>query len=317
MKRKQFLLVIVSVLIFAALLTGCGTTETDNQNEAQPEPSTRVFAHYMGETEIPVEPKRVIALDYVGHVLAAGVVPVGVNNWNLDNPYFQPYFAGVEGLGEDEPNLEKILSLKPDLILGAEWNEEIYEDLSKIAPTVLIPWMEHDVNEHLAIVADVLGKQAEAEAWLKSFEDLAQQKSQEMRNYVAEDETVLIFRIYPDSFSVYGDRNMGHVFYRGLGLTPPQGIQELIGDEVGKLNQHKISLEVLPEFSGDHLIVMVNDLAEAETQLAEIQKTMLWQNLPAVQNDKVYYIERGQWLSYDPVSIMGQLEDAVGLFKDE
>lgn len=62
------------------------------------------------------------------------------------------------------------------------------------------------------------------------------------------------------------------------------------------------------------MIVMVNTLEEAESQLAEIQKSRLWQGLPAVQNDKVYYIERGQWLSYDPVSILGQLEDAAGLF---
>lgn len=55
--------------------------------------------------------------------------------------------------------LEKILNLKPDLILGLTWLKSSYKLLSRIAPTVLFhsPSM-YDFKERLRYVAQVLGK---------------------------------------------------------------------------------------------------------------------------------------------------------------
>ncbi|MFZ3588932.1 ABC transporter substrate-binding protein [Bacillus sp. DJP31] len=337
MKLNHFLLKAIAIFTVALMLVGCGTSEdastkeettvknadsekTEEKATAEKEEEvseTRIFTHFNGETEIPTEPKRVVTTQWLGHMLALGVKPVGAGSWTLNNPYFEGMIDGIDDIGEGEVSLEKILSLEPDLIIATDEEAEIYEELSKIAPTILIPWMEHDVNGHLNIVADALGKQAEAETFIKDFEKVAAEKSEKVRNYVKEDETVLIFRIYPDSFSVYGDRNMGHVFYNGLGFTPPALIRAEMDKNPGKFNQNKISLEVLPDYSADHLIVMVNDLKEAEVQLKEIQSTKLWQGLPAVQNNNVYYIEKTQWLAYDSTSLLGQLKDAAELFDKE
>jgi len=316
---KKYKLLMTVMMIISIILVGCGNQQeakpnSNEQQEANEKSGPRVFKHYKGETEIPVEPKRVVALAYTGHVLAAGVKPVGVTEWDLQNHYLKEHLEGVESIGE-EPNLEKILELQPDLIIGAEWDEKIYDDLSKIAPTILIPWMENDVYGHLEIVADALGKKDEANKWLKNFEATADKVKKDLKNNIGEDETLLIFRIYPDSFSVYGDRNMGHVFYRALGLTPHPLIQDEIEKNPGKFNQQKISLEVLPEYAADHMIVMVNDLKEQEQQLYEIQNSSIWKGLPAVQNNQVYFIERNQWLSYDPISLQGQLQDVVSIFE--
>ncbi|TYS59537.1 ABC transporter substrate-binding protein [Sutcliffiella horikoshii] len=332
MKVKQIIFQAFTIFIVAFMLVGCGSSdenaakeettsttseEVETVEDTSGSTETRVFTHLKGETEIPVEPKRVVTTQYIGQMLALEVKPVGATGWTLNNPYFEGMIDGVENIGDEEISLEKILALEPDLIIGTDWDEEIYEELSKIAPTILIPWMEHDVNGHLNIVADALGKKDEAEKFIQDFEEVAAEKSELVRNYVGEDETVLIFRIYPDSFSVYGDRNLGHVFYNGLGLTPPPFIQAEMDKNPGSFNQQEISLEVLPDYSADHMIVLVNDLKEAETQLKQIQDTKLWQGLPAVQNNKVYYIERTQWLAYDSTSVLGQLKDAAQLFEKE
>ncbi len=303
----------IACCLLLAIATACGAKEQTSSSQSAEVKKTKLVKHHMGETEVPVDPKRIVSIQYTGELLALGVKPIGVRNFDLENPYMKPKLQGTESIG-DQANLEKILSLAPDLIIATDTDAKIYEDLKKIAPTVLIPWITMDVEEHLQQIAEIVGKTKEAEAWKTSF----QSRSKELRKsltQVKEQETVLIFRIYPDSFSVYGDRNMGHVFYRGLGLTPPKLIQDEIQKKPGAFNQQKISLEVLPQYSADHMIVMVESLKEAEKQLAEITNMAIWKGLPAVKNNKVYFIERKQWLSYDPVSIQGQLEDSVKLFQ--
>ncbi len=48
--------------------------------------------------------------------------------------------------------------------------------------------------------------------------------------------------------------------------------------------------------------------------MGETEIPVAWQGLPAVQNNKDYFIVRTQWLSYDPISLKGQLTDSVGIF---
>jgi len=318
-KTRKIITLIITILMFASLLTGCGANQPadTNSKEAEENTATRIVQHFMGETEIPEEPKRVVTIQYTGQALALGVIPVGVPEWHLNNHYLKEHLNGVESLGSEEVSLEKILALKPDLIIGSDGEKDIYEDLSKIAPTVLIPWMEYDVDGHLEVVADILGKKDEAKVWQKDFNELAEEQKQAIKQYVGENETVVIFRIFPDSFSVYGDRNMGHIFYRALQLNPPELIKEEIKlQQTGRFNQKKISLEVLPEYSGDHMIVLVNDLKDEDGRIASVTNTSLWKGLPAVKNNKVYFIERNQWLAYDSISLKGQLKDSVEIFKN-
>ncbi|MCR6106071.1 ABC transporter substrate-binding protein [Salipaludibacillus agaradhaerens] len=309
------------MIIFAIfiLVTGCGenasTTNNNTQNNSS-ETGTRQFEHLMGETTIPTDPQRIVTLQYTGEVLALDVKPVGIWSRHLENRYYTDVLADVEDVGLDA-SLEKILELKPDLIIGDNQHEDIYNELEKIAPTILIGWEDFTMEEHLYIVADALGKTAEAELFLNQLESLAAEKSEDLQNYISPDETLLILRIRPDRFEAYGDRNIGYVFYNSLALTPPEQIQQEIENASdGFFNSQSISLEVLPEYKADHMIVMVEDINDPENGLFDLKDTQIWSQLPAVQNDQVYYIERDPWLFLDPISIQGQLEDAILLFND-
>ena len=315
MKNIKLLSYILIILLVSSIFSGC--QQASPANDDQDNKNTRLFEHLMGETEIPLSPERVVAVGYTGHVLVAGINPVGVTDWDLRTHYLKDHLVGAEGIGSfNEVNIEKILDLNPDIIIASDSHQSVYEDLSRIAPTILIPWMEHDVEEHSRIIADALGRTEEANAWWDDFNDLAEQKKEEISQYVAEDETVLIFRIYPDSFSVYGDRNVGHVFYRALGLNPPELIvEEINAKSTGQFNQNTVSLEVMPEYTSDHIIVLVNE-NETEGRISEVTNTALWQGLPAVQNNKDYFIVRTQWLPYDPISIKGQLTDSLTIFTE-
>ncbi|MDP9352451.1 MAG: ABC transporter substrate-binding protein, partial [Chloroflexota bacterium] len=102
----------------------------------------RTIEHAMGTAEVPANPQRVVALD-TGELDAAmtlGVKPVGAVE-AIPGEGFPSYLEGTEGIENvgtiEQPNLEKIAALKPDLILSSKLRHEvIYPQLSKIAPTV-------------------------------------------------------------------------------------------------------------------------------------------------------------------------------------
>ena len=64
------------------------------------------------EFEIPANPERIVATDYVGYFLALDITPVGApDQFVLDNPYFtEEQIADIEDIGTP-PSVEKVTSL--------------------------------------------------------------------------------------------------------------------------------------------------------------------------------------------------------------
>ena len=122
---------------------------TGEQQSASGE--TRTISHAMGTTEITGTPERVVLLDTHSFsiMMELGIEPVGVQSWEEDEwvgegkIFWEAYYPGITQMWPDvvntgnEPNLEVITQLEPDLIIAPSWGSEIYDDLSEIAPTIL------------------------------------------------------------------------------------------------------------------------------------------------------------------------------------
>src|SRR6185312_7600814 len=105
----------------------------------------RDITHIMGVTEVPDAPLRIVALtnEVTEDLLALGIVPVGAVRSINSDPWFDHVaeaLADTTIVGDElAPNLEVIVTLEPDLILGnKKRHEAIYEQLSAIAPTVYV-----------------------------------------------------------------------------------------------------------------------------------------------------------------------------------
>ena len=91
-----------------------------------------------GEVVIPTSPQRIVAEEYIASLLVLDVKPVGAPGLALENYYLKDALKDVGEIGDyGKPSIEKIIALKPDLIITG--NGENYDALSKIAPTVVIP----------------------------------------------------------------------------------------------------------------------------------------------------------------------------------
>ncbi|QYO64664.1 ABC transporter substrate-binding protein [Leptolyngbya sp. 7M] len=110
----------------------------------------RVVQHELGETCVPLNLQRIIALDpnvTLDPLIALGIKPIGYGSYNFgekESPFGVSLddVAGATMVGyPDQASLEKILLLKPDLILTSHYKPQPsqYELLSAIAPTVQVP----------------------------------------------------------------------------------------------------------------------------------------------------------------------------------
>src|SRR5687768_3077828 len=179
---KRHVLSATGLTLAAALaVTACG--ETGDAESAAPASATadaafpRTVEHAMGSTEIPERPERVVVLDTgeLDTALSLGVTPVGAVTTAVSEDflsYLADDAADVEVVGTiAEPNLEAIAALEPDLILSNKTrHEDIYQQLSQIAPTVFAERVGAVWKENFRLDAEALGLEDEAEELLEAYE---------------------------------------------------------------------------------------------------------------------------------------------------
>lgn len=87
-----------------------------------------------------------------------------------NEPKVQKKLKDVQSVSEDE--LEKIIELDPDLIIGASTTKNL-DKLKEIAPTVTYTYGKVDyLSQHLEI-GKLLNKEKEAQAWIDDYKSRA------------------------------------------------------------------------------------------------------------------------------------------------
>lgn len=311
------------LILLIVCLSACGNSKpTSSQSgpsksESEEVTSTKVYKDSLGrEVTIPTHPKRVVTLQYLPEMLAVDMKPIGVATHLLTNfASIKDQIDGIEDIGAaNDPNLEKLLELEPDLIIAVEWNQDQLDNLSKIAPTVVVQWEGNDAFEHFKNVADVLGRSDKAEEWMQGYNRKAEEARAKLAAEVKADETfgvVVIGGYEKGQLRVYGNGNVGYTLFDALKFPMTDAVKTEWDKGENELGIN-ISLEKLPEYaSADRLFLVRFD--NDPDFLKQVDDSMLWRNLPAVKNNKVYIVDPDLWFSYDVMSFNAQLDDAVNM----
>ncbi|QUG40373.1 ABC transporter substrate-binding protein [Psychrobacillus sp. INOP01] len=292
---------ILSISILLVLILGaCNSEATDTkESETKDEPTTITYQSEEGAVEVPADPKRVVVLStYAGNVASLDVNLVGVDSWSKSNPGYDSYLADVEEVSEE--NLEKIIELDPDLIIGASTTQNL-EKIKEIAPTVTFTYGKVDyLTQHLEI-GKLLNKEKEAQAWIDDFKERSSVAGEEIKAVIGEDATVSVIENFDKQLYVFGD-NWGRgteVIYQAMGLNMPEKVKEMALDA----GYYALSLEVLPEYAGDYMI-----FSKVADQDNSFQETDVYKNIPAVQNGKLFEANAEEFYFNDPISLDYQLE---------
>lgn len=289
----------------------------------------RLVKHFMGETCIPIHPERIITLwpDILGNSLALGIKPVGATGYLMEfseSPflaYMEHKVDGVEFVGSfTEPNFEKILLLKPDLILTNSWAEKTnnsYKKLTWIAPTVVLDFPEpaqRDWRKLLKDLAIALDKTKEADTLIDEYKQRIEKLKQALGDGTA---SLKENRRHQLQVSVanttsglgiwaYGEKHPVGVVLNDIGLQRPPA-------QRGNFYYiNHISEERLSDIDGDVLFFLYWGSKDAKKTLEKLQKKPLWRQLKAVQQNQVYFVDAGYWHSIDILAINAIIDD---LFK--
>lgn len=177
-RRHGALLVVAASA--ALLLSACSSAPSDTPTAASAQ-TISVDTLY-GTVKVPAGAKRIIAFDFPEATALAdlGVKPVGIGSYTPDLPAYNTFFKDVPVITDDSgiPDLEKIAAAKPDLIIGdmfatdIEKNRALYDQLTSIAPTVILEWTQAAGNwpADAAGTAQAIGKSAELDKLKSDYE---------------------------------------------------------------------------------------------------------------------------------------------------
>lgn len=329
---KRFMGLIVSLAILTGLLAGCAKPSTENPsvNESTPSASETSFPNtYVDslghEVVLERQPERVVSVFhamYPDYLYVFGVSPVGVasadtllNQWAAYRDYTSNQSI-VDVGSPTAPNLEKILELEPDLILAAPLHEDIYAELSKIAPTVVLDYnqINSDWKYGVAEFSKLLGKEAEADTAIAKVETAISDAAKKLQDFRSKEETVIFISINDKTIWPYSVSQLQVVYDEksGLGLTAPEAYPVVTN------RSDPISLETLAECNPDHIFLLTDYGDEtAKQRLEELNQNSVWTSISAIQNGTIYQTDRSIFAFNSPIATQYGVDFVVNSLEKE
>ena len=259
--------------------------------DAAPGEWPRTIRHAMGETVIDSPPQRIITLD-PGELDAAiqlGIVPVGAAEYAAYSltDYVLEAVADMPLVGTtQEPDLEAIIALQPDLILSTQLrHEELFDTLSSIAPTVFGLRPGTPFKENLRLYAQTTGTEKAAADLVGRYEARVRELNAALPDPRP---SMSIVQIRPDNIRYYQTANFLGELLRDLGF--PRGSENVDAFAIDE------SAELLGEQADGEYIILTVQNPEENDLAPEVLQGEIWQQLPAVQAGKVLEVDSAVWI---------------------
>ncbi|MFG1793335.1 ABC transporter substrate-binding protein [Nocardia sp. NPDC049149] len=292
----------VALLILALVaLIGCSSTTSVEKNAA----GTRQVQTERGAVSVPADPQRVVVVNgaLAGYLYDLGVkvqaADPRVLGVTLKPGEFPAAWAedakkqNTQALTSgDTINLEYIAAQQPDLIIGGgqgypgQQSIEAYDQLTAIAPTVLVPSTLTDWQDQLKAVAEMVNRADKVPGLIGAYNDkLAKVKA----SIKAPQGAVSIFQSRKDQMpSVIAPGTPLPTLLTAVGFTIDDQVVAKAGNPArpAAADWVRISPELLSTVvDAPALIVIQLDGGRA---LAELAKDPLLAKLPSFQSGKVY-----------------------------
>ncbi|QTN00282.1 ABC transporter substrate-binding protein [Sediminibacillus dalangtanensis] len=314
--KKWYLLIII--IIQAGLLAACGNDADQDEQAGQEDDSSGSEAVTIedayGEQTFDQTPERVVVLEwvYAEDLLALGIQPVGMadmegyHNWVNIEPELG---KDVQDVGtRQEPSLEAIAELNPDLIITAGYRHEaIMDSLKEIAPTLAYnPYpAEGEGNQYEEMtatfqeLAKLFGKQDKADQVLSDLNSTYQQAEQEIADAGMDDKPFVLSQAYSSDNSpvirLFKDNAMAVQIMENIGLEnayQSDGFQVYGYDET--------SVETLQNFQDARFFYIVQENDNIFDD--QLKGNPAWENLQFVEQDETYRLPGDTWTFGGPLS---------------
>lgn len=310
--KKNLLKTIVVSCVTAIMLVGCATNGNTNNTSENNKEKTVTVTDVRGEVEIPENPQKIVDLSGNSDILSIlGYKVIGTANSDAYDytkfpTYLEDTLNGAEILGysmQDTMDVEKVMNLNPDLIIISTFQEKMYDQLSEIAPTVMVQLEALNWKEDVKAFAKVFNKEDEANKWLQDYEAKAKEAGDNIKKEYGENTTYLSFLASGGQFFVFDGAGFGSVLYEDMGLKKPEGMPSQ-----GDISLPVVTYEGLAAIKSDYIFLIATD-----EDYAQLKDNAIWNNLPAVKAGKVVNLPSSPYFNQGYSSIGRELlVDEIG-----
>lgn len=306
---KKLRLIITLSMIFILALAGC------QQQEQEVDSKTDLSDQYIAITnpegqEISV-PKNIERLVSMAPTFTEVIVDLG---WADKLVAIDSYSDYIEGLPADmayfdlmAPDVEQLIALKPDLVLVSTMStkdgNDYYAQLEKEGISlVYIPSSDsiEGIYEDLIFMSQIFGEEAKGQELVDQMKDDFEQVAEKAKNISDKKKVYFEIAAAPNLYSF----GTGVFLDEIISLV---GAENILGDKEGWTS---ISEEVIIQKNPDVIITNVDYI---ENSPEEIKARAGWENVEAVKNDAVYYVDNmsSSHSNHTIVKALHQIAEAI------
>lgn len=297
MKKSKIIkkLIVMGLLVGTIASIGCGnvTTKTEENNGND----EIVINHELGTTILEETPENiaVLELSFLDSLYNLDIDPIAIaddNDPKKVSDVTEGELVDYTSVGKRmEPSLEELSMMDLDLIIAdVSRHSEIYEDLNKIAPTIVLKSIDssyEEYKENFKTIAKAVGKENEATEKVEEIKEFLSEVSK-LSQEVVEGKTVLTVSPKNDAYTAHTSSS-----FVGQVLEKAGFVNAVQSEEF----EQSLSLEQLVEINPDIIIYMRDD--KDKTIYSKWKDTELYNSLDAVKNDQVFTtVARGPWTQY-------------------
>ncbi len=246
------------------------------------------------QVEIPRRPQRVIVLNASNLELfyAAGGTVVGRPTTEAPPPAVKAAVQQVPAVGiTPNPNIEQIVALKPDLILGVNmpFHHNLIPVLDKAGIPIMLQALENygQIIDTLRFYGELTGQPEQAAAVIAGIEARYEAVASKHENRSAPQ--VVVIWGSPESFHMATARSFTGDLVKRLGAVNVADGGDNSGGQMGYV---PLSMEYVAKQNPDKILLITHSPDEKTSGKirADLMKHPVWRGLKAVENKQVFLL---------------------------
>lgn len=289
MKRFSILMM---ALILTVILGACSSNNNSNLDINDPDVMT--ITHKLGETLVKKNPKNIVVFDFgiLDTLDKLGIEVTALPKENMPT-YLEKYddekYAHVGSL--KEPDFDRISELDADLIIIQDRQAEMYDELSKLGPTINLQvdfenYLQSFID-NVTLLGEIFEKEQEVKAELEKITAEIDELQLSAENTAGKG---LIILANDGKISAYGSNSRFGIIHDTFGIAQ-------VDDNI-EVSTHgqPISFEYILDKNPDYLFVVDRGaVVGGESSAKNVVENDIVKNTKAYQNDNIVYLDPNYW----------------------
>lgn len=308
---------IIVGLAVAGLIGGAVVMSSSDSNNKKVEAGeTIVVTDRKGEVTVPVDPEKVVVLDYssLDTMQILGEEAIALPKSSLPeylDKYKDEKYTDLGNLKKFD--MEKINELDPDLIIIEGRQEDSYEELSEIAPTIMLGRDGSDhfgsLENNVEILGKIFNKEEEAIAKLEDINSRTEAINEKASKLEGE---ALVTMVYDGEISAFGAESRFGMIHNEFGFK--QADANIDTENHGQTVTSEYLLTTNPEYL---FVVDKGVISSSEQKPAkEVVENELVQKTEAYKNGDITYLDTKAWYLGGPgisatEKMLTEIEDSL------